>query len=159
MLLKDTVINKEPVMQNTIVREITVKATKEKVYKAITDPEQITTWFPDSIEGSLEVGQQPVFTFSKQNHKSRIYVEAAKPFEYFAYRWVPGAAGTADDVLSVPNTLVEFHIEELKNGSKIILKESGFASLPSEVAEKSFNENSGGWGFMMGRLEKAMNQS
>lgn len=146
-------------MQDTIVREITVKASKERVYKAITDPEQIITWFPDAIEGgTLEVGQRPIFIFTNENHKAQIYVEAAKPFEYFAYRWVPGSAGIIGDVLTVPNTLVEFYIEELGEGTKVMVKESGFSSLPSEVAERSFNENSGGWEHMMSRLEKVMNQ-
>jgi len=31
-------------MQDTITREITVKATKERVYRAITDPVQVVTW-------------------------------------------------------------------------------------------------------------------
>ncbi len=143
-------------MQDVIEREITVKAPKERVYTAIADPEQIVTWFPEAIEGTLEVGEQPVFSFGEHG-KTRVYIEAAKPFEYFAYRWVPGSHGTADtEVLKVPNTLVEFHIEESEEGTKVKLKESGFASLPAEVMEQSFKENSGGWEFMLGRLEKAL---
>ena len=143
-------------MQDIIQREITVKAQRERVYKAITEPEQIIKWFPDSIEGgSLEVGQRPIFNFNGHG-KSQIYVEAAKPFEYFAYRWVPGSGGIVGDVLAVPNTLVEFFIEEAGEGTKVTVKESGFASLPAEVAQKSFEQNSGGWEFMVGRLEKLM---
>lgn len=146
-------------MQDTITRDITVKATQERVYKAITDPKQIISWFPDEIEGgSLEVGQRPVFSFKDYNHKTSIYVEAARPFEYFAYRWVPGSTGTIGDVLKVPNTLVEFFIKAVEAGTKVTVKESGFASLPAEIAEKSFTDNSGGWGIMMDRLEKAMDQ-
>ncbi len=146
-------------MQDVIEREIIVKAPRERVYKAITDPEQIISWFTDSLEGgTLEVGQSPIFNF-KGHGKTQIYVEAAKPVEYFAYRWVPGASGIIGDVLAVPNTLVEFYLEEAGEGTKIKLKESGFASLPPEVAEKSFGENSGGWEFMLNRLEKVMNQN
>jgi uncharacterized protein YndB with AHSA1/START domain len=146
-------------MQDSINREITVKAPKEKVYKALTDPEQITKWFPDTVEGSLEVGQRPILSFTKENHKTQIYVEAANPYEYFAFRWVPGSTGIIGDVLTVPSTFVEFHIEESEEGTKVILKESGFSSLPADVAENSFKQNSGGWGYMMGRLEKAMDQA
>ena len=142
-------------MQDTIVREITVKAPKERVYLAVTDPNQITSWFPDTIEGKLEVGERPVLGFGEHG-RSSIYVEAAQPFEYFAYRWVPGAGGIVGDVLTVPNTLVEFHIEESSDGTKITLKESGFASLPTELAEESLKQNSGGWEYMMGRLEKVL---
>jgi uncharacterized protein YndB with AHSA1/START domain len=148
-------------MQDIIMREITVKANKERVYAALTDPKQISTWFPDAIEeGTLEVGQSPIFVFSKWNHRTRIHVEAAKPYEYFAYRWVPSSvsAETVADVLSVPNTLVEFFIEELEVGTKVTVKESGFASLPEAVAENSFKQNSGGWETVMGSFENAMNK-
>ncbi|MES2622958.1 MAG: SRPBCC domain-containing protein [Patescibacteria group bacterium] len=145
-------------MQDTITREIIVKAAQEKVYAAITDPTQIISWFPDIVEGSLEVGQRPIFIFTEENHKTQTYIEAAKPYEYFAYRWVPGGAGIVGDVLLVPNTLVEFFIEAQENGTKVTVKESGFASLPKEVAEESFKQNSGGWNYMMGRLETVMNQ-
>ncbi len=144
-------------MQDAIIREIIVTADKERVYKAISDPEQIVTWFPDVVEGSLEVGERPIFMFTEQEHKTSAYIEAANPFEYFAYRWVPGGAGIVGDVLTVPNTLVEFFIEETEQGTKVTLKESGFSSLPAEVAQESLEQNSGGWEYMMGRLEKVMN--
>jgi uncharacterized protein YndB with AHSA1/START domain len=146
-------------MQDTIEREITVKASQKRVYQAISDPKQIVTWFPDEIEGSLAVGERPVFSFTAQKHKTQIFVEAAKPYEYFAYRWVPGRAGIIGDVMKVPNTLVEFRIEETGDGTRVTLKESGFASLPAEVAEESLRDNSGGWNIMMDRLEKAMSQA
>ena len=146
-------------MQDVITREIIVKAKKERVYAAITDPAQIVTWFPDVVEGgTLEVGQRPIFIFTEENHKTQIYVEAAKPFNYFAYRWVPGGVGIIGNVLAVPNTLVEFFIEEEQNGTKVTVKESGFSSLPQEVAEQSFKQNSGGWEYMINRLAEKMNQ-
>ena len=152
-------MRKELAMQDQIVREITVKASKEKVYAAITDPKQIIKWFPDVVEGSLEVGQRPVFIFTSENHKTSIYVEASKPFEYFSYRWVPGSTGIVGDVLTVPSTLVEFILEDTEAGTKVTVKESGFASLPEAVANESFNQNSGGWEYMINRLEKLMNES
>jgi uncharacterized protein YndB with AHSA1/START domain len=152
-------INNKQFMQDFITREITVKANKEQVYNAITDPKQIVTWFPDAIEGgTLEAGQSPILVFGNGKHRSQIYVEAAKPFDYFSYRWVPGGAGIVGDVLAIPNTLVEFFIEEQTEGTKITVKESGFNSLPIEVAEKSFGENSGGWEQMMNRLEKVLSK-
>jgi uncharacterized protein YndB with AHSA1/START domain len=145
-------------MQDFITREIVVRSPKEKVYAAITDPAQIISWFPDAVEeGSLEVGQQPIFVFNGGKHKTRVHVEKKIPNEYFSYRWVPGAIGSVDDVLSVPNTLVEFFIEELPEGTKITVKESGFTSLPSGVAEKCFTDNTGGWEYMMNRLDKVTN--
>jgi uncharacterized protein YndB with AHSA1/START domain len=147
-------------MQDSITKEIIVKAKKEQVYEAITSPEKIIKWFPDAIEGILEEGQQPILIFDHDGtlYRSRIHVESAKPFEYFSYRWVPGGNGKeSDDTLTVPTTLVEFFIEEFEDGSKITVKESGFSSLPIEIAEQSLNQNSGGWDYMTGRLEGVLN--
>jgi len=141
-------------MQDTIQREITIKASKERVYDAIADPDQVTKWFPETLEGNYMVGEQPIFGFGDHG-RNQICIIAAEPHEYFAYRWVPGASHYLGDVLSVPNTLVEFRITELSDGTcKVTLTESGFAKLPAEQMESAFNQNSAGWDFMLGRLEK-----
>jgi uncharacterized protein YndB with AHSA1/START domain len=142
-------------MQDVIQKEITVKATQERVYTAITDPKQLITWFPDAIEGNLEVGEQPVFDFGSDG-KTRVYIVDAKPFSYFAYRWVPGHTDVVDDVTCVANTLVEFFLEPTGDETKVTLKESGFSALPAEVAEEKFSMNNGGWDYMLDRFEKVM---
>ena len=146
-------------MQDIIQREITVKAPKEKVYNAITDPNKITAWFPNKVEGDLKVGESAIFTFTDHNHQVRVFVEASNPFEYFSYRWVPGGQGSIDNEKDENTTLVEFIIEDVEDGTKVTLKESGFASLPDEVAGASFKDNSGGWEYMIGRLETFINEN
>ncbi len=140
-------------MQDVITREITINAAKERVYQAITDEKQIVQWFPNAIEGSLAVGDRPVLDFGEHG-KNQIYIVDSQPSTYFAYRWIPGSDHFLGDVLSRSNTLVEFRLEETNGVTKVTLTESGFASLPVEVAEKCFNDNSGGWEYMLGRLTK-----
>ena len=148
-------------IQDSIERQITIQAPKERVYRAITDPEQMVSWFPDAINGTLEVGATPTISFGKDT-VYQIYVVAANPHEYFAYRWVPGNADGTDgftgDVLAVPNTLVEFRLADDPKGTALTLTESGFSTLPKEVAENKFEENSGGWDYMLGRLGKLFAQ-
>jgi len=142
-------------MNDVITREVIIKGTPEQVYDAIANPEKVVQWFPDAIEGIYAVDQRPSFVFAAHGAKVATYIVAAKPFEYFAFRWIPGGSTFEGDVLTVPNTLVEFRIESLADGtSKVIVSESGFTSLPAEMAEKSFQQNSGGWDFMLGRLVK-----
>lgn len=141
-------------MQNVIKREIIIHATKERIYNAIANPEQVVLWFPETLEGSYEVGEQPVFGFGDHG-RNQVYIVDAKPYTYFAYRWVPGANQFLGDVLSVKTTLVEFRIEEQGEDScNVTLIESGFAELPREIMEDAFKQNSGGWDFMLGRLVK-----
>lgn len=141
-------------MQNVIKREIIIKATKELIYDAIANPEQVVLWFPETLEGNYNVGEQPIFGFGEHG-RNQIYVVDARPYKYFAFRWVPGANQFIGDVLSVQNTLVEFRIEEKGDDScTVTLTESGFAKLSTKVMEEAFKQNSGGWDFMLGRLVK-----
>jgi uncharacterized protein YndB with AHSA1/START domain len=148
-------------MQDIIERQITIRAPKERVYNAITDPKQIVSWFPETIDGTLEVGARPIIDFGK-DYRFQLYVVAANPYDYFAYRWVPanadGTVGFLGDVLAFPNTLVEFRLSEDNNCTTVSLSESGFASLPPEVAAKQLEQNSGGWDYMLDRLEKLLSQ-
>lgn len=139
-------------MQDIIKREIVIQAPIERIYEAIADPAQVVLWFPETLEGKYAVGEQPIFGFGEHG-RNQVYVVDANPYTYFAFRWVPGANHFLGDVLSVPNTLVEFRIEELDDTScKVTLTESGFADLPREIMEEALKQNSGGWDFMLGRL-------
>ena len=141
-------------MQNVIRREIKIRAKKEKVYEAISNPKLVVKWFPETLEGEYAVGKQPIFGFGEHG-KSQVYIEAANPHDYFAYRWVPGANHYLGDVLAVANTLVEFRIEDQgEDFCQVTLTETGFAELPPEMMESSFKQNSNGWDFMLGRLGK-----
>jgi uncharacterized protein YndB with AHSA1/START domain len=141
-------------MQDVIQRKLTINATKQRIYTAIADPEQVVLWFPNTVEGNYSIGERPILGFGEHG-RNQIYIVAAKPHEYFAYRWIPGSNHFIGDVLTMPNTLVEFRIVELSDGGcEVTLTESGFAKLPTEVAEESFKQNSGGWEYMLDRLEK-----
>lgn len=147
-------------IQDSIERTIFVRATKERVFAALTTPEQFVKWFALGVEGKFEAGERPVLDFGEYG-KGPIYVVAADPHDYFAYRCVPGAIfcpnGFEGDPLERPNTLVEFKLEAADGGTNIHLKESGIASLPPEIIEQSLRDHAGGWDFMLGRLEELMN--
>ncbi len=141
-------------MQDVIQREILINAPKQKVYEAIANPELVVKWFPETIEGRYAVGEQPIFGFGDHG-RNQVCIVAAEPHDYFAYRWVPGANHFLGDVTKTDNTLVEFRLSALDDGAcKVVLTETGFASLPESQREAAFNQNSGGWDFMLGRLVK-----
>lgn len=136
-------------MQDAIIKEVVINASKEAIYDAIANPEKVIKWFPDSVEGAYAKGERPLFVFDGHG-KAQMHVVDARPHEYFAYQWIPGGSDFVGDVTTVPHTLVEFNISEQGDGTcKVTLSESGFASLPAEMAEKAFNMNSGGWDYFM----------
>jgi uncharacterized protein YndB with AHSA1/START domain len=70
-------------MQNVIHREISIQATKERIYDAIANPEQVVLWFPETLEGDYKVGEQPIFGFGEHG-RTQIFIVDARPYEYFA---------------------------------------------------------------------------
>lgn len=149
----------ENTIQDAIVKEFTTTASKQRVFQAISDPTQMVKWFPDSIAGTIKKDERASFTFNGHG-TAPVYIVAVEPNDYFAYRWVPGSikdANVGKDILERPTTLVEFRLEEISGGTKVTLTESGFSSIPGEFVEKAFEQNTQGWGFMFGRLEKYLN--
>lgn len=141
-------------MQNVIQRELTINASAERIYNAIADAQQVVKWFPEAVSGEYREGGQAIMSFGELGQSS-IYIEAMTPYRYFAYRWVPGSNHFVGDVRTVPNTLVEFRIEELAGGGcKVSLTETGFADLPMDIAEVSYGQNCRGWDFMLQRLQQ-----
>lgn len=139
-------------MQNTIEREIIIRAPQARIYAAIADPAQVVKWFPETLEGNYVPGQQAILGFGAHGRNS-ILITDAKPNYYFAYKWVPGSEHFIGDVLSVAHTLVEFRIDDLQDGScKLTLIESGFEQLPAAIIDNCFKQNSQGWEFMLSRL-------
>lgn len=143
-------------LQDTINKEIEISAPRERVYAALTDPAKLSQWFPDAVEGEIKPGERPVFDHGEYGRHS-VYVVATDPYSYVAYRWIPGTVnvpqGFIGDVLTQPNTLCEFHLDEVDGGTRVRLVESGFASLPSEFYAKALEDNNGGWDIMVYRLK------
>jgi len=143
-------------VQDTINKEVVISASRERVYAALTEADQLSQWFPDAVEGEIKPGERPVFDFGEYGRHSA-YVVATDPYSYVAYRWIPGSVhvpqGFIGDVLTQPNTLCEFHLDEVDGGTRVRLVESGFASLPEEFYAKSIEDNNGGWDVMVYRLK------
>jgi len=142
---------------DSIEKETLVKAPIEKVYDAITKPEQFVKWWPDSriAHGSLKPGEVTVVDFGACGGKCALFVVEARPHNYFAYRWVIGPQNpqvAEDDPRKHTNTLVEYHLEPVGNNTRVRVVESGFASLPPEQLAKCADHIAEGWPLILGML-------
>lgn len=143
-------------MNNTIEVSIVIHAPVARVFAAVSQPSEFGQWFAKGVEGTFEVGQQPVIDEGEYG-MFRLAIVASEANRYFAYRWVSGTAfvpnGFVGDPLEHPNTLVEFFFEEVPEGTKVRVVESGFASLPEAYAKTNYRDNVGGWGYQMAQLK------
>lgn len=150
--------------RDRVEREIVIQGSIERAYAALTDPALFPTWGPVRVEGALVPGERPVLDFGPSGGgRVAVYVVAAEPPRYFAYRWKQGETdpeALLGDPLAGPNTLVEFHLDEIEAGTRVRVVESGIADLPSMAGvadpDQALEQMGKGWELMLGGLPRAL---
>jgi uncharacterized protein YndB with AHSA1/START domain len=88
-----------------------------------------------------------------ENMRWKAVVRAIEPERLFAFSWShledpPDAADDPGD----PMTLVEFRLEPTPHGTRLTVRESGFAALPDGMRAKAMRDNTKGWEEQMGNV-------
>ncbi|HEY1353039.1 MAG TPA: SRPBCC family protein [Ktedonobacteraceae bacterium] len=120
--------------------------SRERVWNAITKPEQFSQWFGIVRNMDVRVGGTIDFTWDNERSPYPAVIETIEPLHRFAFRWYSYAVGHPDLKLApTSSTLVEFTLEEITEGTRLTLVESGFTSLPEAIVAQSYQDNQGGW--------------
>jgi uncharacterized protein YndB with AHSA1/START domain len=126
-----------------IEREILIDAPQERVWTVLTQPEHVAKWFGDSAEMDLQPGGKMSFGWSEHGSHHAL-VERYEPPGFFSYRW---ARPAGEPVTQGNSTLVEFTLIPAGSSTRLLVVESGFASLDASEAERdtAVEENTTGW--------------
>lgn len=120
-----------------IDRTLELQASPERVWHAITDPAELSRWFPQRAAWDLRPGGSGTF-FWEGYGDFPIRVEAVEPPRHLAWRW--GLEAEADPESSESATLVEWWLEPRDGGgTRLRIRESGFST------EAHRSENEVGW--------------
>ena len=142
-----------------IEKNVLIHAPRDRVWKALTDSQEFGRWFGAKFEGPFVAGRsiRAVITPGEAATPEEIaghpylgkplvfHVERIEPPHRFSYRWQP-LEGRADlDVVEGPFTLVEFTLEETKDGTRLTVVESGFSGIDPKHRESAYKSHEGGW--------------
>lgn len=126
-----------------IERTFTVPITR--VWKAITDKDEMKLWYFDLPEFKPEVGCEFQFwggPAEDRQYKHLCRVEEVIPNQKIAYSWrYEGYTG---------NTLVSFNLSETEGQTTVVLTHDGLETFPEDepdFARKNFEE---GWTWIIG---------
>ncbi|MGJ8664639.1 MAG: SRPBCC domain-containing protein [Marinicella sp.] len=133
-----------------INRQLNIKAPIGKVWKAITDPSQLSQWFGQAAEFELTIGAVGWFGWDDYG-KFAIQIEAIDEPSHFAWRWM---AEKEVSFKAEESTLVEWWLEVINpSETKLTLRESGF------LTAQSRSDNEHGWTEELGHLEQHLKSS
>jgi uncharacterized protein YndB with AHSA1/START domain len=146
-------------MSDVIEKVVVLKASRERVWKAISDSSLLGIWFGAEFDGPFEAGKKvsgrivptkmdPETAKFQEAHRGMPMVwevVAIEPMTRFAYRWHPGAVDLSVDYSKEATTLVELRLEDASGGTKLTITESGFEHIPLARRAQVFDGNSQGW--------------
>lgn len=125
-----------PTIDAVIERRLTFTAPPERVWRALTDPEEIAAWFGDSAELDLRPGGDGWFGW-EEHGRFAVRVEEVDEPRKLVWRWSRKRDTPIDDA---PSTRVEWRLSPGAGGGTVLeLTESGFQR------EKDRQDNVGGW--------------
>lgn len=140
-----------------IVKTITLKAPRMRVWRALTDSAEFGQWFRARFDGPFVVGEKVRGTMTHPECEGAPFetlITRMDPERAFALRWHPYPVEPTADFASEPTTLVEFRLEDAGAGTKLTLTESGFDALPENRRVEAFRLNERGWTEQMVNIER-----
>ena len=140
-----------------IEKRVVVRASRSRVWRAITTAEEFGTWFRMNLDGAFAEGAtiRGRITHPGYEHVTlELLVERIEPERYFSYRWHPYAIDPALDYSAEPTTLVEFTLEDAEGGTAVTIVESGFDRIPLSRRAEAFRMNDQGWAGQIKNLER-----
>jgi uncharacterized protein YndB with AHSA1/START domain len=135
-----------PSSTDRIQKTMVVQAPRSKVWRALTDSQQFGQWFQARIEGAFVAGKEAkgAITHPGYEHlRFQVLVEQMEPERLFSWRWQPG--GDPDIDPAEPTTLVVFELEEVPEGTRVTVTETGFDRIPAARRAKAYRGNDAGW--------------
>jgi uncharacterized protein YndB with AHSA1/START domain len=151
-----------------IEKKVLLHASLKRVWRALADSGEFGSWFgirfegafspgavvhgvitPTTVDAAVAKAQEPY-----AGKRFEVVIEKMEAERLFSFRWHPHAVDANHDYSAEPMTLVEFALEEVKEGVMLTVTESGFDQIPLARRAQAFTANDGGWGMVVGLIAK-----
>jgi len=134
----------------SVERSIWIAASRERVWQAITDPEQVEKWFSPGTQWRLSApevgGRLSVYNPETDSDMYVQVIELIDPPHQLITRSEPEAPG------EIPHMIIWTLVEE-KGGTRLMLTHAGYELKPEEVRQQNMEQNAFGFGMMLENLQ------
>lgn len=132
-----------------IERRALFRASRSRIWQAISDAREFGHWFGAKLEGAFAEGTSVCGHVSYPGYEHlriEMQVERMEPERLFSYHRLPYPADPEADCSGEPTTLVEFHLDDTESGGTLLrIVETGFSRLPDSRREEAYRMNDEGW--------------
>jgi uncharacterized protein YndB with AHSA1/START domain len=141
--------------EDRVEKTIELRAPRSRVWRAISDAREFGTWFglgtPLELSGDFVPGARISGTWTADGRETTEHfctIERVEPERELVFRWVPYELPPGEDPAGHPTTRIEFRLEDIADGTRLTVVESGFGKLPADKQYKR-DENGDGWALQL----------
>jgi uncharacterized protein YndB with AHSA1/START domain len=132
-----------------IERSVWVNASRERVWEAITDPNQIAQWFaPGTTFKSTGDHVGARLYVEDPETGAEMYVQVLEVFEP-PRRLVTRSQSEAHE----PSFFTSYQLEEENGGTRLDFVHGGYEGLPAEIRQQMVDQNTMGFELMLGNIK------
>jgi uncharacterized protein YndB with AHSA1/START domain len=127
----------------TVRRTIRIDAPVDRVWRAVTEPDQVSRWFGRTELDGAGPGARGSITFEEYG-RVPLAIDAVDAPKSITYRWGnDDAAGHLPDELDEHATQFTFTLEAVDGGTRLTVVESGFDRTSNPTSNMA--EHAAGW--------------
>jgi uncharacterized protein YndB with AHSA1/START domain len=145
-----------------IDRTIEINAPRERVWRALTNADELSAWFQVKIEGPIAPDTEVWMTSLHPGYagqRFRVRFTEMTPPERFVWEWHPGEVDSNVDYSREPRTTVTFTLEPSARGTRLSVSETGFDEISLARRAKVHQDNSQGWPEVLVWLQKHVEEA
>jgi uncharacterized protein YndB with AHSA1/START domain len=145
-----------------IEKTTTIRAPRTRVWRALTNHEEFGQWFGVIMDKAFTPGATingKILDPKYAHMPFTMTIDRVEPEHLFSMRWHPYADDPAIDYATEPTTLIEFTLEEVNEGTRLTVVESGFDRVPIERRALAYRMNDEGWSEQVRNIQKYVEQA
>jgi uncharacterized protein YndB with AHSA1/START domain len=131
-----------------VERSIWIAAPRERVWRAITDPAQLESWFSPGTPWkltALEVGGRLLTLDPETGDETNVQViKVVDPPQHFVTHSLPATPGSSESTA--------YLLQEERDGTRLTITNSGYELLPDDERWSTMEQNAFGFGMMLENL-------
>jgi uncharacterized protein YndB with AHSA1/START domain len=133
----------------TVEKTIWINVPRERVWRAITQSQEIMQWWGDYWEiSTLEVGE--TLKFGTPDDFMTATIAVVDPPHQFTILWPPQPQYHNIEIFT------SFVLQEENGGTRVTVTETGFEALPDDIRQKRYDQTAVGYATVLEHLKELL---